>query len=238
MRIDSTYAAVAFHYSDAQGTEKVVTTLEEVEYPHHYHRTIAEAEPDVAGRPALAEQGAAASQNTQDAAGGTDDAAGPKEGHLTFIENQKGVTYDTLFGPYVRGASRITVTDPYIRLFYQVRNFMEFVETVVRQKEPGEEVSIRLVTVEDDFRGEQQRDNLGKIKEACEAIDINFDWEFDQSKSIHARHIVTDTGWKIALDRGLDIFQHYEMNEAFAFANRLQQLRPCKAFEVTYLRQK
>ena len=36
--------------------------------------------------------------------------------------------------------------------------------------------------------------------------------------------------------QGLDIFQHYEMNEALAFANRLQQYRPCKAFEVTYLR--
>jgi ATP-dependent Lon protease len=28
------------------------------------------------------------------------------------------------------------------------------------------------------------------------------------------------------------------MNETFAFANRLQQYRPCKAFEVTFLRQK
>ena len=53
---------------------------------------------------------------------------------------------------------------------------------------------------------------------------------------IHARHIVTDHGWKITLDRGLDIFQRYEMNDSFDFANRLQQQRACKAFEVTYLR--
>jgi predicted ATP-dependent Lon-type protease len=38
--------------------------------------------------------------------------------------------------------------------------------------------------------------------------------------------------------RYLDIFQHYEMNDAFAFSNRLQQFRPCKAFEITYLRDK
>ena len=233
MRLDSTYAAVAFHYSDNDGKDKAVTTLEEVEYPHHYHRTIAEAEPDVAGMPAP----------VGDVGGMPDDSPavaeqmeGPKEGHLTFSENQKGVSYDRLFGPYLRGATRITVTDPYIRLFYQVRNFMEFVETVVRHKESGEEVAIKLVTVEDDFKGEQQRDNLDKIKDACAAVDIDFEWEFDKSGSIHARHIVTDTGWKISLDRGLDIFQHYEMNEAFAFANRMQQFRPCKAFEVTYLR--
>jgi ATP-dependent Lon protease len=26
------------------------------------------------------------------------------------------------------------------------------------------------------------------------------------------------------------------MNDAFTFANRLQQFRPCKAFEVTYIK--
>ena len=67
-------------------------------------------------------------------------------------------------------------------------------------------------------------------------LGIKFSWEFDQNEGIHARHLVTDHGWKILLDRGLDIFQRYEMNEAFAFANRLQQHRPCKAFEVTYLK--
>ena len=41
---------------------------------------------------------------------------------------------------------------------------------------------------------------------------------------------------RFLLDRGLDIYQHYDMNDAFAFANRLQQFRSCKAFEVTYLR--
>ena len=48
---------------------------------------------------------------------------------------------------------------------------------------------------------------------------------------------MTDTGWKILLDRGLDIFQQYEMNDAFAVANRMQKFRQCKAFEVTYLRE-
>ncbi len=68
------------------------------------------------------------------------------------------------------------------------------------------------------------------------AVGVNFTWEFDGTGTIHARHIVTDHGWKISLDRGLDIFQHYEMNDAFTFANRLQQYRPCKAFEVTYIK--
>jgi ATP-dependent Lon protease len=233
MRIDTTYAEVAFQYSDKDGKDKSVTILEEVEYPHHYHRTLAEPKPDVPAAPQ--------SDTSTDTPSNEDTAfAAPvesaKEGHFTYSENQKGISYDKLFGAYIQGANQITVTDPYIRLFYQVRNFMEFVETLVKHKAVDESLSLKLITTEDDFKGEQQRENLDKIKDACEAVGVDFEWEFDQTGTIHARHIVTDTGWKISLDRGLDIFQHYEMNEAFAFANRMQQVRPCKAFEVTYLR--
>jgi len=81
-----------------------------------------------------------------------------KETHQTFQENQKGISYDTLLGPCLRGAGKITITDPYIRLFYQVRNLMEFLETVVKHKAQDEEVAVHLVTMEDEFKGEQQKD--------------------------------------------------------------------------------
>lgn len=29
------------------------------------------------------------------------------------------------------------------------------------------------------------------------------------SRTIHLRHIETDTGWKISFDRGLDVYQHF-----------------------------
>ena len=80
------------------------------------------------------------------------------------------------------------------------------------------------------------KDNQIKIQEFCAAIGIEFTWEFSTDQGLHARHIVTDTGWIVLLDRGLDIFQRYEMNDAFSFANKLQQHRSCKAFEVTYLK--
>lgn len=74
------------------------------------------------------------------------------------------------------------------------------------------------------------------MQASAATVGIRFTWEFDDSGGLHARHIVTDTGWKILLDRGLDIFQRYEMNDAFAFANRVQEQRAVKAFEVTCLR--
>jgi ATP-dependent Lon protease len=232
MRIDSTYGNVRFSYMDAGGQAKPVTTLEEEEYPGYYHKTIAEGEDGEI----LESAQPGSPQGPSEPLAPAEPAL--KEKHLTFQENQKGLSFDTLLGPYLKGATAITATDPYLRLFYQMRNFMEFLETVVKHKAPDEEVSVHLVTTEDEFKGEQQKENFEKMKESASAVGVNFTWEFDGTGTIHARHIVTDHGWKISLDRGLDIFQHYEMNDAFTFANRLQQYRPCKAFEVTFIKHK
>ncbi len=230
MRIDSTYGNVRFTYLGTDGQAKPVTTLEEEEYPSYYHKTIAEGKDGEI----LAAAQPGSSQVPPELLAPVEPVL--KEKHLTFQENQKGLSFDTLFGPYLKGATAITVTDPYIRLFYQVRNFMEFLESLVKHKAPDEEVSVHLVTTEDEFKGEQQKENFEKMKESASAVGVNFTWEFDGTGTIHARHIVTDHGWKISLDRGLDIYQHYEMNDAFTFANRLQQYRPCKAFEVTFIK--
>ena len=225
LRIDSTYGSVRFCYSDSTGKTKAVTTLEEEEYPHYYHKTVAEGDDEV-GRGAVQEQVKVPASPE----------APLQEKHLIFQENQKGVSYDALLGPYLEGATKITVTDPYIRLFYQVRNFMEFLETIVRRKAREDEIEVHLITVEDEFKADSQHESFEKIQEASVALGVAFTWEFDGSGTLHARHITTDHGWKISLDRGLDIFQHYEMNNAFSFANRLQAFRSCKAFEATFIR--
>ena len=225
LRIDSTYGMVRFCYTDTTGKTKTVTTLEEEEYPHYYHKTVAEGDDEV-GRGAVQEQVKVPASPE----------APLQEKHLIFQENQKGVSYDALLGPYLEGATKITVTDPYIRLFYQVRNFMEFLETIVRRKAREDEIEVHLITVEDEFKADSQHESFEKIQEASVALGVAFTWEFDGSGTLHARHITTDHGWKISLDRGLDIFQHYEMNNAFSFANRLQAFRSCKAFEATFIR--
>ncbi|MBD3820864.1 MAG: BREX system Lon protease-like protein BrxL [Thiotrichales bacterium] len=234
MRIDPTYAQVRFDFRDLEGHVKQVQTLEETEYPNHYHQTIAIDEtktdkpllPDEATHPVAKPMKLVIEP----------EYATLKEQHLTFKENQKGVSYDDLFGAYLKDAKRIVVTDPYIRLFYQIRNFMELIETIVKVKSVDEEVVVHLVTVADEFKAEHQIEHLTRIKESAAALGIQLTWQFDSSGTIHARHIVTDHGWKISLDRGLDIFQQYEMNDAFSFSNRLQHVRPCKPFEVTFIK--
>ena len=231
MRIDTTYAPVAFTYIGEDGSRHQVATLEEVEYPKYFNT---ETQVDDGALPDSAA--------TADPAGLQDDVAISqrpaelKEGHVVVMENQRGISYEELFGPYLAGSKHITVTDPYIRLYFQTRNLMELLEVIVRQKAEEDEVIVNLVTVEDEQRGEQQREWLAQIQSSMLTAGVKFGYTFDNSGSQHARHIVTDTGWKISLDRGLDIFQQYDMNDSFQLTNRLQKQRACKAFEVTYIR--
>lgn len=228
MRIDSTYTPVKFAYVH-DGALKPVATLEEREYPDHYYQRVAEGngEIDLPASPSVPPVVSTSSEKQEPTL---------EEKHLTFEENQKGVSYRSVFGDYLKGATQLTVTDPYIRLFYQQRNLMELLELVACLKEPDAEVAVHLITVRDEFKDEQQIENFEKIQASAQTVGINFTWEFDDSGSMHARHIITDHGWKISLDRGLDIFQQYEMNDAFTFANRMQQYRSCKAFEVTFIK--
>jgi len=234
MRIDATYATVSFGYRDRKGTVRYVRTLEEETYPRYFeNRTVAQTEAQSEAATVLQIDEERPMKAAVPASG---DDGQPQERHLVFQENQRGVSYDMLFGPYLRGARSIVITDPYIRLFFQARNFMEFLETIARFKAEEDEVDVHLVTAMDEEKGEQQSDYLNRMAAAAATTGIRFTWEFDETNSIHARHIVTDHGWKITLDRGLDIFQRYEMNDAFDFGNKLQRYRPVKGFEVTYLR--
>jgi ATP-dependent Lon protease len=228
MRIDKTYSAVSFAYIDTANKQHPVLTLEETQYPQYYN--------DAAGAADEMESPSVPPSDTEsnDVTAVKEDALQAK--HITIVENQHGISYDDLFGPYVRGAQHITITDPYIRLYYQARNLMEFLETVNKVKSSSDEVIVNLVTVEDAEKVEQQRDWLDQIQGSMLTVGIKFSYSFDNSGSQHARHIVTDNSWKISLDRGLDIFQPYDMNNAFQLTNRQQKQRACKAFEVTYIK--
>jgi ATP-dependent Lon protease len=232
-RIDPTYAAVNFSYSNSSGEEKKVRVLEELEYSKYYDQS---GDGDDAEEDSALEQVAIADAgSSQPTVVRVEDLPAT---HVEFRENQKGASFDELIVPYLRDASKIVITDPYIRLFYQIRNLMELLEGVVRQKREDEEVEVELITVEesDSGKAEVQREKLDEVTNTLLTVGVKFSWKFVPEKTIHARHIVTDTGWKVSLDRGLDIFQYYDFNDQFSLATRNQNYRPCKAFEITYIR--
>ena len=240
-RIDSTYPDVDFHYVGSDGEKRNVTTVEEEEYPQFYHRKSVQ---DPKEQELREQKG---DDRTEDVTRKmTSEAAVPSspvqkvqtlsEGHQVFAENRKGISYDKIFGPYIAGAARIVVTDPYVRYFYQIKNLMEFVEMVIQRKPPEDQVHIHLVTGPDDGNVAKQRELLDSIADACVGTGVDFTWVFDGTGVGHARDITTDTGWKIVLDRGLDIFQAPIKKDGFSLGDRLQDHRTIKGFYVTYVR--
>jgi ATP-dependent Lon protease len=224
MRIDDTYSAVRFSYTRKDKSEVYVSTLEETQFPAIY---------DPRGN--LTPQSAPADEakpDPQPAASVTGN--GPQSGHRQINENQKGIDYEILFAPYLKGATKIEITDGYIRRFHQARNLMELLELIGRLKADFEEVEVALTTVSDPEKAEEQEDFLQQIKNSVEPAGIHLSWKYDSST--HDRSIVTDQGWKIILGRGLDIFQHYPMNDALAISNRQQRHRSCRPFEITYVK--
>jgi ATP-dependent Lon protease len=82
----------------------------------------------------------------------------------------------------------------------------------------------------------KQEEILNQIADSWTGSRVVFTWEYDHSPNFHARSITTNTGWKITLDRGLDIFQKFD-GGAFAIETGVQEARMVRGTEITYVRQ-
>ena len=235
MRFDSTFKKVDFAYIKSDGSRINVQTLEEIEFPAYYYNRGASDEKPSEQNDIVVDETPSGNQNTTPPSSTKNDNA-PNEGHIVIKENQKGISFSNLFGKHLKGAKKIIITDSYLRTFHQIRNLMELVELIVSLKSPEEEVIVDVITSEDDMRPEQQEQYLQSIQNSTSGYGINFTWNYEVASKIHARHIVLDDNWKITLDRGLDIFQRYEMNDSFSLNNRIQETRACRAFEVSFIK--
>lgn len=230
MRIDSTFNAVEFAYYDINnGTMTEVKTLEEIRHPNLIGQR---KELEEGNKSDMPEEAVNAAEQSEPETSKPQLESGK---HLTIPENASGISYEGLFADYLRGATEITVYDPYIRLFWQLKNMMEFLEMVHLLVPEGDQVEVKLVTKSDMEKCVEQDEALRKMEETFTGSRVVFSYIYDNSNSFHARSITTETGWKITTDRGLDIFQRYDMSP-FSLAGKIQSERLCKAFEVTYLK--
>ncbi|MCH1882874.1 BREX system Lon protease-like protein BrxL [Agrococcus sp. ARC_14] len=232
LRIDTTMAAVNFGYTETAGTWHGVTALEEGEYPDYYRARRPETEP---GTDSSSLSGLAGEEAGVPAPPAVDAAPQLFEGHREFQENQRGVSYETLLVPYLRGATEITIVDPYIRLPHQGRNLVDLLALLAASKDPADEIAVTLVTKED--RGEYAQQHLLMLKDiqdSAATVGIRFTVNWDMT--IHDRSIRTDHGWKLLLGRGLDIFQKGSGSQ-FDLGSRRQEFRQVFAFGITYIRE-
>lgn len=231
MRFDSTYSKPDFKYTGADGKLYTVKTLEETEYPRFYY---------INGDNVPVEN--ATLKSSGEVSPATETVIHPEKmkavdlpvGNFTYPENSKGITFKRLLVPYLREAKKIVIVDPYLRNYWQMRNLMELLQELVSTNDADAEISIHVVTMADDFKPEKQTEFLEQIVNAVMPAGIQLTYCFDQT--IHDRDITTDTGWKIILGRGLDIFQNYDGNNTFSLQNSMQAYRACKSFGITYIR--
>ena len=229
--IDETFKTepALFKYSNLKtGEEIAVETLERI----NNSDCIPQSSPDVKSE--LQSESAELKSETTDK---IDNSEGGKrkripmlvEKRISFRLGQTGVSYKSLFAEYLQDAKSITIEDPFIRTFWQLKNLTEFLSMLTETRQV-EGLKIHLITNEEDDKIPALIDDLDDIKEDLATVGLEFTYEF---KDFHDRCIKTDTGWIITLGRGLDIFEPYNK---FSLGAMLQSKRKCKEFSVVYSR--
>ena len=146
-------------------------------------------------------------------------------------ENQKGVSYKNLFGDYIKGARSIKLVDPFIRLYYQIDNLLEFLNVVKEATADQTNVKVHLSTQNEDDKIPEMIDIFEDLTTELASVGIEFTYDFD---AVHDRYIKMDNGWTITLGRGLDIFDKYNK---FSISKVNQEERRCKKSIITFNRE-
>lgn len=141
---------------------------------------------------------------------------------------ESGVTYRELFEAHLEGASTVSVVDPWIHSFRQIRLFAEFLEVLSSSASGAVHVYLTTSTAAGDGSWAfGQAKALVELQESFKERGVHLRVNFDET--IHDRWIGTED-WTILLGKGLDIW------DATTCYSRPQAERPIsKKFAVTYL---
>lgn len=125
------------------------------------------------------------------------------EKHFTIMYGDVGHSYESIIGPYLRGAKTVVIEDPYIRLQHQIQNFVRFCECVLKA---GTVKKINLITGYDDkTQLAEIAEKLEELKQSLLELDVEL--EVKLNPNMHDREIRIDNGWVVKIGRGLDFFQ-------------------------------
>lgn len=126
-----------------------------------------------------------------------------KEQHFTILYGDTGHSYESILGPYLRGAKAVFIEDPYIRLQHQIQNFVRFCETLLKTP------SVKKISLITGYDGNTQladiAEKLEELKQSLLELDVEL--EVKLNPNMHDRGIRLDNGWVIKIGRGLDFYQ-------------------------------
>jgi ATP-dependent Lon protease len=216
---DDEFARIDLSYFKATGEEVVVFCPESKDASatqeparRRLNQTDDQPAEAVAARPTAQPESATGPSSTAPAstlaAQPTQPAAAPspvelKEQHFTILYGDTGYSYESIMGPYLRGAKSVAIEDPYIRLQHQIQNFVRFCETILKA---GSVKKIHLITGYDDKT--QLADIAEKLDELKQSLlELDVELEVKLNPNMHDREIRLDNGWVIKIGRGLDFYQ-------------------------------
>lgn len=144
-------------------------------------------------------------------------------------DGETGYSYKSLFGEFIKGASTIILSEPYIVKDSQWDNLMEFISLIMESENIK---SFNLQTRNPQFakigekidRNEYEREfyrKLKSIRNELKSVNIIFTWELSKT---HKRWLDIDD-YYIDLDYGLDIYMKQADNTVLS---SVQRLRKCK----------
>lgn len=152
------------------------------------------------------------------------------EKHFTIMYGDVGHSYESIIGPYLRGAKTVVIEDPYIRLQHQIQNFVRFCECVLKA---GTVKKINLITGYDD--NTQLADIAEKLEELKQSLlEMDVELEVKLNPNMHDREIRLDNGWVIKIGRGLDFYQ--KPSGWFEIGANDMSLRKCLETKVDIFR--
>ena len=222
VKMDETFETVDFGYQlRSTGQDVSVDTLETIQQP------LSAVAPRLDDSTLIADTPESPNTNTTQAV-----AVAAQPGQFVIRDNQTGVTFEGLFGPYLRGVTEIILCDPFIRHPHQFRNLLELLRTVNQSREADNELTFYLVTNNTADYIEESRKSLTELADSLLPLGIDFKFEFNAT--LHDRSLSLNNGWKIVLGRGLDIYQ--KTNGRYDIAEFVSEKRLCRACEISYLR--
>lgn len=210
---DDEFAKIELSYFDSSGNEIVVycpesKNAEATQRPAR--RRLRQSGEDAAAEiqmpsaPAVPESSPSSVDPTSVTSPGSD-AATPelREQHFTILYGDTGHSYESILGPYLRGAKAVVIEDPYIRMPHQIQNFVRFCETVLRHSVAKK---ITLITGYDDkTQFADISEKLEELKQSLLELDVVL--EISLNANLHDREIRIDNGWIVKIGRGLDFYQ-------------------------------
>lgn len=242
---DDEFARINLSYLRANGTEVVVFCPESKDASATQQPARTSLSPSEADAMDLGESHGTARETTPPAPAEQAEAAAvvatpapvqaavepaPAEQHFTILYGDTGHTYESIMGPYLKGAKAVQVEDPYIRLPHQIQNFVRFCEAVLKA---GTVRKISLLTSFDDTTPlADMNDKLDQLRQSLLEQDVEL--EINVNPNLHDREIRLDNGWVIKIGRGLDFYQR--PSSWFEIGSTDMSLRKCLETKVDIFR--